>query len=114
LIVGRRAVLEQPEAAQEVEFLLTEFSDFDPAVGASQHRQQALQQHLVQLKGDLTALAWIVEVLEMFKPVNDLIAGQFSLGLSVRHVWPLANQRNTTDSAVARLAIHGFMQSPCS
>jgi hypothetical protein len=48
-------------------------------------RQQALQQHLVQRIGDLAAPARVFEILEMLKPLNNLIVGPGSLRLSVSH-----------------------------
>ena len=88
LIVARRALLERPEAAQEIELLLAERGDLDPAVGSRQDGQQALQQHLIQGISDFAALARVLKVFEMLKPLNNLIKGLRSLGLGVGHGGP--------------------------
>ena len=49
LIMRRRAVLKGAEPAQKIELLLAERGDLDPAVCPRQHRQQALQQHLIHM-----------------------------------------------------------------
>ena len=88
LIVARRALFERPEPAQELELPLAERGDLDPAVGSRQNSQQALQQHLVQGVGDLAALARVLKIFEMLKPLNNLIKGVRGLGLGVGHGGP--------------------------
>ena len=113
LVMGRRAVLEGPEPAQEVELPLAELGDLDPAVGASQYRQQALQQHLVQRILHLAALARILEFLEMLQPFNDLIVSAFDLRLGLGPAGPSREfQRTSIDLAFFRLVTCTLMRLP--
>jgi hypothetical protein len=111
--MGWRALLEGRETAQKIELSLAERGNLDPAVGTREHRQQALQQHLGQRIRHLAALAWIFDVLEMLKPLNNLIVCALDLKWGVGHGGPLRESIWTCiDSAFSRLVISRFMQSP--
>ncbi len=86
LIVARRALRERSEAAQQIGLLLAELGDLDPALGAGQHRDQTEQQHLIERIPDLARLAWIVHILKVFKPFDNLIERLFCLRLRHAHV----------------------------
>jgi hypothetical protein len=92
LIVGRRAVLEGREAAQESQLVAAEQGDIDPAFGTGEHGKQAQQQHLGQRIGHLAALPRIIEVFEMLQPINNLIVSVLDLGRGVYHAVLRANR----------------------
>ena len=56
LIMRRRAIRERPEPAQKRALLRPEAGDFHEALGPSQDRQQAQQQHLIKPVDHLATL----------------------------------------------------------
>ena len=66
-VVRRRAVHIRAKAAQQFELLLAEAGNIGERLGASQHRQQAQQQHLIKRVHDFGRLTCVWKVLKMLK-----------------------------------------------
>ncbi len=72
VIMGRRAILERAETAQQSELPGAEEGDLGEAFRAGQYGQQTQKQHLVERIGHLAALAWVRQVSEMTQKDNRL------------------------------------------
>jgi hypothetical protein len=75
LVVRRCAVLEWPEAAQELELLLAEPLDLDPALATRQHAEQHQQQHLIEQIEHLAALARVLKRLKRLQKIDNPVKG---------------------------------------
>jgi len=73
LIMGRRAVLERREAAQEIPPLFTEFGNLHPAVRTAKDCDQRQKQHFGKRIENLYNLSRIRQILEMGKKNNFLV-----------------------------------------
>jgi hypothetical protein len=86
LVVRGRAVAARPEAAQEVQFLLTETGDLDPALTPGEHAEKTQQQHLIERIEHLCALPRVLESAEMLQEINNLIERLVRRPMPAHHV----------------------------